>query len=602
MSQSNGWDVSNILLQNRSGEILGQGMANLGQQAGSTFEKYGKIKQENQAMEGTIKQQATTLESIFKNISLPQNQRELAAKSLLNLNDPNASVTQRHAAAIQSAQDLSLMVQLGTAAMQQRAEAARLRQTQFEQYKAISEYNNIMGLSGGQPYMYGQDGGGQVGPVPAQNTDAASYITRSGQGQPPAAQPVPQAVNQTQAGAPAMPQGGNAQMAAPGGPPVQAGAPAQSGGQNNGLFPFFKPNKSTALAINSDPSFGARIANILHPFIINYASIYHQLPSAEMQTAVVNAAKEVVKPGGWIEGNTSYDKDNNQVTNWRNVVFQDNGSRVISPESESITRYTNMGAPGIVLDAKNDYKPLPQQPPSADLSQAAKLNHSEAWKNAYSETINDLRTIQDAQDGAKRLVLANRALAQNRSSRLMPLTGTALGNKLETTIFGDTSGDALNAESSKLVANLMGGDDKTGGVKNAKNIQVFKAVTANLPNPSQPEDVRLDRVNDVVLKLNRQARFMTEKLKNLESGQSPEDAESNAMKMIKGANIEEAVKALGLPLRQAAAGTSPKSEQTQAIAQQQAIPVVTTQADFEKLPSGKNIPFYTPSGKLRHKP
>ena len=167
---NNRWDFSDILLQQRAGQIMGQAYAGLGQQAGTAFKDYAQQKKENQAMKGEVDSAANFFESATDMVQkkadaeMQANGGKLSdetfkllqatQQTLGGLHDPNRSLVERNAMAKSASKNLFDLINLGSATQSQRqAELnATLTQQNIEanQRKAETERQqsaNIAALS-----------------------------------------------------------------------------------------------------------------------------------------------------------------------------------------------------------------------------------------------------------------------------------------------------------------------------------------------------------------------------------------------------------------------------------------------------------------------
>jgi len=130
---NNRWDFSDILLQQKAGQYMGQAYAGLGQQAGDVFKQMGEQTKQNSIMEGKVKSSAGFLKS---GVDMLQRQADDETKKtgriseqtaqLLNqaqsswkqLNDPSIGLYQRHAIAENSANNIINIMHLGSSVMQ----------------------------------------------------------------------------------------------------------------------------------------------------------------------------------------------------------------------------------------------------------------------------------------------------------------------------------------------------------------------------------------------------------------------------------------------------------------------------------------------------
>ena len=116
------WDVSDILLSQRAGDIYGNMFARLGQQAGGAFQQIGEQKKQNKMMEGEIKSTVDFLEKA-RNLTKDDPQRTAQIdQTLAQLGDPNANLIGRYTMAKGAAKNIIDLVSLGEATARTRAQ------------------------------------------------------------------------------------------------------------------------------------------------------------------------------------------------------------------------------------------------------------------------------------------------------------------------------------------------------------------------------------------------------------------------------------------------------------------------------------------------
>ena len=76
---NNRWDFSDILLQQRAGQIMGQAYAGAGQQVGDIFKQHGEQIKQNKLMRGRIDAGLDLAQSIAKNPYATKDQIDHAA-------------------------------------------------------------------------------------------------------------------------------------------------------------------------------------------------------------------------------------------------------------------------------------------------------------------------------------------------------------------------------------------------------------------------------------------------------------------------------------------------------------------------------------------
>jgi len=116
------WDVSDILLRQRAGDIYGGMFANLGQQVGAGIQQYVEQKKQNKMMEGEIKSTVDFLEKA-RNLTKDDPQRTAQIdQTLAQLGDPNANLIGRYTMAKGAAKNIIDLVSLGEAVAKTRAQ------------------------------------------------------------------------------------------------------------------------------------------------------------------------------------------------------------------------------------------------------------------------------------------------------------------------------------------------------------------------------------------------------------------------------------------------------------------------------------------------
>lgn len=152
------WDVSDILLRQRAGDIYGGMFANLGQQVGGAFQQLGEQKKQNKMMEGEIKSTVDFLEKA-RNLTKDDPQRTAQIdQTLAQLGDPNANLIGRYAMAKGAAKNIIDLVSLGEA-------TAKAQAQQLENARTMAFMNM---LESGQPQAAAQPAvQGQPAAVPS---------------------------------------------------------------------------------------------------------------------------------------------------------------------------------------------------------------------------------------------------------------------------------------------------------------------------------------------------------------------------------------------------------------------------------------------------
>lgn len=118
---NNRWDFSDILLQQRAGQIMGQAYAGAGQQVGDIFKQHGEQIKQNKLMRGRIDAGLDLAQSIAKNPYATKDQIDHAAQLSQYIADPKISDVEKFSKVEEQTKNLSTMIQLGGFNMQQKA-------------------------------------------------------------------------------------------------------------------------------------------------------------------------------------------------------------------------------------------------------------------------------------------------------------------------------------------------------------------------------------------------------------------------------------------------------------------------------------------------
>jgi hypothetical protein len=517
MSQSNGWDVSNILLQNRSGEILGQSMANLGQQAGSFFEKYGKIKQENQAMEGEIAANTKFFNSA-KGMAKddPDRVAQLDA-TLVDMHDNTKSLNERYALATAAKKNFIDTYTLGEMAQRQKLAAAQTAEIQGQTALSYVDYfSRANALARQQSFMQGL--GIPTARLPASALQA--YAPSSPQpAAAPAASAPPQIPAQALSGTSATPQG-------------------QSGAIYNPSTPFmgdatnsYLPKATDAQATLSQPYTTELGNNIRQLQVVHYNATGNLLPEnvvGEIIKDNINASTVV----GYQPGVTGVDKNGNATMTWYPVNKITNGNK-IQVSTTPVTRALAYGAPGAVLD--DNFNPItwknPQPlPPGGERKILGPQNEVAADLNS------ELMRINQAQADLKELTRANNDLT-NAPRSISPMlsavgeTGNTWYNRFinATQSIDPASRSAVLFDSlaGKLTSGVMAGTEPGQDGKrpsNIRNYQEFLAVTKMIPRSEQDDSTRASLISSSAMKLAKSKAFIQKQLDYVNQGYDPQSA------------------------------------------------------------------------------
>ena len=220
---NNRWDFSDILLQQRAGQIMGQAYAGLGQQAGGALKEFGEQKKQNQAMKGEVDSAANFFESATDMVQKKADAEMQASggklsdetfkllqatqQTLGGLHDPNRSLVERHAMAKSASKNLFDLINLGTSTLQNRLISAQAKGVELSNadieaaQRAYNEANPSVVPQTQQQPAQGYSGGAVGGaPIPQQGgMSGISNAWNNRTGQAPTAgvqaqvpQPMPQ--------------------------------------------------------------------------------------------------------------------------------------------------------------------------------------------------------------------------------------------------------------------------------------------------------------------------------------------------------------------------------------------------------------------------
>lgn len=248
-----------------------------------------------------------------------------------------------------------------------------------------------------------------------------------------------------------------------------------------------------------------------------------QLPDARTASTYFQAKHDawgkIEQPIGYVAGGQEK-VENVPFTNYYRIVRRNDGSLV--QEKEPLKVYSESAPPGQILDP-NTFKPIPP-PPTPSGAPAVKTPPSKDQQDAMLEAANDLNVMKVQRNRLNTLFALNKRLDDTRPSRLAPIIGTDLGNKILTVAANDTTGRQFNSAASQFISDLMG----SGGVKNIRNVLEFKAVTGSVPTSDQDDHTRFDRLAEIANKLNLNITRTQRALGNMQAGSLPSDAWTNA--------------------------------------------------------------------------
>lgn len=131
------WDFSNIILQNRAGEIMGQSIANLGQQVGQGLTNYYKKQEENKVFSARAK----SIESTIKTHPELFGGKEQADQLLAT--DPNESPIARYSRLSDTLSNTVTSKTLGEMAQRQQLTQLQLNQAQQQEAARTQALRNI---------------------------------------------------------------------------------------------------------------------------------------------------------------------------------------------------------------------------------------------------------------------------------------------------------------------------------------------------------------------------------------------------------------------------------------------------------------------------
>lgn len=400
----------------------------------------------------------------------------------------------------------------------------------FDLTRTVNQYNAQAARFTGQPQYQG-------GNLPSVNPFASPAIRQSLAPQAPQApQGVPSPISQY-GGQPQAAQPAQTPMV-PGGGMLRTDAPTP---QASNLSQYATPqvpsgvgNKALGLA-----SFGGGSGfNTVIPHLVSaltdYGALTGQMLPEAVQTKIAEKAMGVKKAVGWVK--SGEEEKNGQWYSTYNPVYQTaDGSNEVS-DTGKITQFSDMPftlGQQIKQGVGGEWIPdKPQENPNP-----TKIRYTKEQRDGLNEASGDLQVVNAAGEDLKNAILANRKLNEARISRFAGITGNI--NPLMN-FLGDTTGSNFDSISSKFVGALMGGE-KGGGVKNIRNLQEFKAVTASIPKSDQPEDIRRDRLNEAAVRYTLSKKRLEATIKYLKSGLSEGEARTKANEEVKQLGIEDSI-------------------------------------------------------------
>ena len=540
---NNRWDFSDILLQQRAGQIMGQAYAGAGQQAGDVFKQMGEQTKQNSIMEGKVKSSAGFLKS---GVDMLQRQADDETKKtgriseqtaqLLNqaqsswqqLNDPSIGLYQRHAIAENSANNIINIMHLGSSVMQNNLAQQQLINARFDYARNVNQANAFARLTGQPSYI------NENAPV---NQYASPEIKQSLAPQAPQApQSVPNATSQY-SGQPQAVQPATPPMV-PGGGMLRTDAPTPQASNLSQYATSQVPSGvgSKALGI---ASFGGgsgfnRVIPHLVSSIKDFAMLTGTMLPEAVQTKIAETAMGVKIPVGYINAGQE-DVNGQWYTTYKPVYKKSDGSSEIS-DTGIVKQFSDANfTAGPLVKIGVGSEIIPDTPQKTD---PTKIRYTKEQRDGLTEMTGDLQVVNAAGEDLKNAILANRKLNEARISRFAGITGYM--NPIMN-VLGDTTGSNFDSISSKFVGILMGGE-KGGGIKNIRNLQEFKAVTDSIPTSQKPEDIRRDRLNEAAVKYTLSKKRLESTINYLKLGLTEAEARVKANEEVKQLGIEDSIK------------------------------------------------------------